>query len=130
MDCACKFTSVEFSSYYAEEGVVCHQTAPYSPQQNGVVERWNQILVGMARLMMKAKRMSTEFWGEAVSTDVFSLNWSPTKALEERTPYEAWYGRMPNVAFLRTFGCFGHMKNTKPFLGKLAERNTLMVFLG
>ena len=43
-----KFTSVEFAAYCADQGVVRHHTAPYSPQQNGVVERWNQTVVGMA----------------------------------------------------------------------------------
>jgi hypothetical protein len=40
--------------------VVRHHTAPYSPQLNGVVERRNPA-VGMARSMMKAKGMPTEF---------------------------------------------------------------------
>ena len=48
--------------------MVQHHTALYSPQQNDVVERRNQTVVGMARSMMKAKKMSTEFWGEAVTT--------------------------------------------------------------
>jgi transposase InsO family protein len=61
MDCGDKFTSLEFATYCADEGVVRHHTTPYSPQQNGMVERWNQTVVGMARSMMKAKAMPTEF---------------------------------------------------------------------
>jgi hypothetical protein len=125
-----EFTSVEFTTYCADQGVVRHLTAPYSLQQNGVVERRNQTIVGMARSMLKAKRMPTAFWGEAVSTAVFILNRSPTKALKDKTPYEAWYGRQPDVSFLRTFGCIGHVKNTKPFIGKLEDRSSRMVLLG
>jgi transposase InsO family protein len=43
-----EFTSVEFAQYYAGEGVGRHLTAPFSPQQNGVVERRNQTIMGMA----------------------------------------------------------------------------------
>ena len=43
-----EFTSVEFATYCADQGVGQHHTAPYSPQQNGVVERRNQTVVGMA----------------------------------------------------------------------------------
>ncbi|CAA0840906.1 cysteine-rich RLK (RECEPTOR-like protein kinase) 8, partial [Striga hermonthica] len=111
-------------------GVVRHHTAPYSPQQNGVVERRNQTVVGMARSMMKAKGIPVEFWGEAVSTAVFILNRAPTKALKGMTPFEAWHGRQPDVSFLRTFGCIGHVKKTKPFMSKLEDRSTPMVFLG
>jgi hypothetical protein len=95
-----------------------------------MVERWNQTVIGMARSMMKAKAMPVDFWGEAVSTAVFILNHSPIKALEGWTQFEAWHGRKPNVAFLRTFGCIVHVKNIKPGLGKLEDRSTPMVFLG
>lgn len=121
MDRGSEFTSVEFVAYCMDEGVVHHHTAPYSPQQNGVVQRRNQTVVGMARSMMKAKKMPAE---------VFILNRAPTKALKGRTAYEVWHRRKPNIAFLRTFGCIGHVKNTKPFLGKLEDRSTPMVFLG
>jgi transposase InsO family protein len=51
-----KFTSVEFATYCADKGVVRHLSAPYLPQQNGVVERRNQTIVGMARGMLKGKK--------------------------------------------------------------------------
>ena len=56
-----EFTSMEFAAYCADQGVVRHHTAPYSSQQNGVVERRNQTMVGMARSLMKAKGMPTRF---------------------------------------------------------------------
>jgi transposase InsO family protein len=57
-----EFNSVEFGEYCAEAGVQRQLTAPYSPQQNGVVERRNQTVVGMARSMMKAKGLPGMFW--------------------------------------------------------------------
>ena len=33
-----EFTSVEFAEYYVDQGVVRHHIAPYSPQQNSMVE--------------------------------------------------------------------------------------------
>ena len=125
-----EFTSVEFGLYCAGHSVEHHLTALYSPQQNGIVERRNQTVVGMARSMLKAKKMPAAFWGEAVSTAVFILNRAPTKSLECTTPFEAWHGRKPDVSFLRTFGCVRHVKKTKPNLAKLEDRCTPMVFLG
>jgi len=54
-----EFSSMEFTVYCVDQGVGQHHTVPYSPQQNGVVERRNQTVVGMARSMMKAKGMPT-----------------------------------------------------------------------
>ena len=51
-----EFTSRAFGEYCAMEGVQRHLTAPYTPQQNGVVERRNQTVLGMARSMLKAMR--------------------------------------------------------------------------
>ena len=84
----------------------------------------------MARSMMKAKGMPAKFWGEAVTTAVFILNHAPTKALTGKTPFETWYGSKPNVSFLWTFGCIGHVRKMKPVLTKLEDRSTPMVFLG
>jgi transposase InsO family protein len=60
-----EFTATKFSEYYAELGVRHHITAPYSPQQNGVVERRNQSVVGTARCMLKARGLPGLFWGDA-----------------------------------------------------------------
>ena len=43
-----EFTLVEFVAFYADQGVVRHHTTLYLPQHNGMVERWNQTVVGMA----------------------------------------------------------------------------------
>ncbi|RVW63781.1 Retrovirus-related Pol polyprotein from transposon TNT 1-94 [Vitis vinifera] len=61
-----EFTSNEFKTYCELLGIKRHLTAPYSPQQNGVVERRNQTVVGMARSLLKSMGVPGEFWGEAV----------------------------------------------------------------
>jgi transposase InsO family protein len=58
-----EFTSTEFGEYCADHGVRHHLTAPYSPQQNSVVERRNQSMVGTARCLLKTKGIPNEFWG-------------------------------------------------------------------
>ncbi|KAK3137468.1 hypothetical protein QOZ80_5BG0452680 [Eleusine coracana subsp. coracana] len=124
-----EFTAAEFAAYCAEEGIQRHYSAPYSPQQNGVVERRNQTVVGMARALLKQRRMPAVFWGEAVVTAVYILNRSPTKALDGKTPYEAWHGRKPTVFHLRTFGCLAFAKELG-HIGKLDDRSTPGVFIG
>ena len=46
-------------------------TVPYSPQQNGVVERKNRIILDMACIMLKTKNMPQEFLVEAVDCTVY-----------------------------------------------------------
>jgi hypothetical protein len=94
------------------------------------VERRNQTIVGMARSLLKAKNMSGMFWGEAVSTAVYLLNWAPTQSVTGMTPHEAWHGARPDVTHLRTFGCIAHIKDVRPHLKKLEDRSRPMVLLG
>jgi transposase InsO family protein len=90
-ECGCKlrvlrtdnggeFTAAEFASYCVDEGVQHHYSVPYSSQQNNVVERHNQTVVGIARALLKQKGMPAVFWGEVVVTAVYILNGSPTKS--------------------------------------------------
>lgn len=59
-----EFTSVQFREYCAERGVQWQLTAPYSPQQNGVMERRNQTVVSMACSMLQSKNMPSALWGK------------------------------------------------------------------
>jgi transposase InsO family protein len=124
-----EFTTAEFTSYCADEGVQHHYSAPYSPQQNDVVERRNQTVVGMAQALPKQRGMSAVFWGEAMMTVVYILNRSPTKALNGRTSYEAWHGRKPAVSHLRVFGCLTYGMELD-HIGKLDDRSIPGVFIG
>ena len=125
-----EFTARTFADYCAEEGVQRHLTAPYTPQQNGVVERRNQTVMGTARSMMKGMSLPSWFWGEAVNTAVFTLNRAPTQSVDGKMPYEVWFDTKPPVHFLRTFYCVAHIKATGKYLAKLDDRSTPMVFVG
>jgi hypothetical protein len=125
-----EFNSTEFREYCEERGIKHYTTTPYTPQQNGVVERRNQNVVEMARCLIKSMGMPSYFWAEAVTTAVYILNRVPTRSLKGVTPYEAWHGRKPNVEHMRTFGCTVHVKNVGPGITKLSDRSTPMVFVG
>ena len=95
-----EFTSNEFQNYCKDRGIKRHFTNAYTPQQNGVTERMNRTLMGMARSMMQFKGLSSSYWAEAVHIAVYLWNRSPTASLDGVTPYEAWYGYKPKVKHL------------------------------
>ncbi|KAI3813170.1 hypothetical protein L1987_17887 [Smallanthus sonchifolius] len=125
-----EFTSNEFSQYCKDNGIARQLTAPYSPQQNGVVERRNRTMLSTTRSMLKAMKMPQNFWGEEVRHAIYVLNRVPTKALKDSTPYEALKGRKPNLEYLRIFGCVAYSKVPSQHLKKLDDRSIPMVYLG
>jgi hypothetical protein len=46
-----------FAEYSFEHGVQRHLTAPYTPEQNDIIKRRNQLVLGMTRSMLKAMSM-------------------------------------------------------------------------
>ncbi|GKE18184.1 zinc finger, CCHC-type containing protein [Tanacetum coccineum] len=123
-------TSNEFTQYCKENGIAQQLTAPYLPQQNGVVERRNMTIMSTTRCMMKATNMPQNFWVEAVRHAIYILNSVPTKALEDITPYEAIKQRKPNLENLRVFGCIAYAKVPSQHLTKLDDKSSKMVYLG
>lgn len=58
-----------------------------------------------------------------MKTAVYLLNRAPTKSLNGKTPYEAWFGRKPKVKHIRMFGCTAFAKKLGPGVNKLAGRS-------
>nr|GEY71424.1 ribonuclease H-like domain, reverse transcriptase, RNA-dependent DNA polymerase [Tanacetum cinerariifolium] len=121
-----EFTSNEFMQYCKENGIARQLTAPYSQQQNRVVERRNRTIMSTTRCMMKATSMPQNFWAEAVRHAIYILNSVPTKALEDITPYETIKQRKLNLETLKVFGCIAYAKVPSQHLTKLDDRSIKM----
>lgn len=71
-----------------------------------------------------------KMWGEAIRLSVYILNRVPTRALSKLTPYEARYGRKPNLSYVRVFGCLAYMKTAGKYIQKLEDRSKRVINLG
>ena len=56
-----EFTSNLFFVFCSEGGIKHYTTTPYTPQQNGVVERRNQSVVEMPRCLLKTMKVPSVF---------------------------------------------------------------------
>lgn len=59
--------------------------------------------MNLARSMMIEKEVPREFWLEAVNWVVHLMNQSPTIAVRDRTPKEAWSNLKPSVKHFKVF---------------------------
>ena len=107
-----------------------HQTsAPYTPQQNGLVERKNRTLVDMINAMLMHAKLPTNLWGEALLTACHVHNRIPSKKTKT-SPYEIWKGRNPNLSYWRLRGCIAYYRVPNPKRTKLGPRALKSVFVG
>jgi hypothetical protein len=55
--------------------------------------------------MLHEKELPKKLWVEALNTSVYLLNILPTRALQKRPSFEAWFGYKPDLQHLKIFGC-------------------------
>ena len=126
-----EYTSNEFEDYLKKKGIRKEMTVPYSPQQNGVAERMNRTLVESARSMIAHANLPNTFWADAVHTAAYVRNILLTAAVKEnKTPFECWYGRKPNISHIRVFGCMAYAHISTDRRRKLDPKATKMRFVG
>ncbi|XP_061998818.1 uncharacterized protein LOC133716093 [Rosa rugosa] len=125
-----EFKNASFSNYFHELGVSHEFSAPITPQQNGIVERKNRVLLDMARVMLHAAGLSTNFWAEAISTACYTINRVFFRPGTDQTAYELWKGKKPNVGYFHIFGSPCYILRDREHLGKFDARSDDGVFLG
>ena len=124
-----EYINKEMEDYLRKNGIEHQVTVPYSPQQNGVAERKNRYIMEMTRCMLVDSNLNEKFWGEAVITATYIQNRLPSKSVE-KTPYELWKGRKPNLKHLRVFGSKVFCYIPKEKRTKLDEKAEEGIFVG
>nr|GEX98927.1 retrotransposon protein, putative, Ty1-copia subclass [Tanacetum cinerariifolium] len=122
-----EYISQEFKDYLKAYGIVQQLTPPYTPQHNGVSERRNRTLLDMVRSMMNLTTLPLSFWDYALESVARILNMVPTKKVDE-TPYELWFGKVPNLSYLKVWGFEALVKRDTP--EKLQQRSVKCICIG
>ncbi|KAK8686134.1 hypothetical protein V6N13_125161 [Hibiscus sabdariffa] len=104
-----EYLSQDFDELLKECGIVSQLTPPGTPQWNGVSKRRNRTLLDMVRSMMSHSDLPTSLWGHALETAAFTLNRVPSKSVQ-KTPYEMWTRKCPNMSFMKIWGCKAYVK--------------------
>jgi transposase InsO family protein len=69
-----KFRNSRFETICHDLGLEHQFSSPYTPPQNGIVERKNRTLCEMARTMLVEHRTLRRFWAKAVNTVCYVSN--------------------------------------------------------
>jgi len=126
-----EFKNSSFIDYCNEHAVDHNFSAPRTPQQNEVVERKNRTLEDMTRTMLIASGLPRNFWAEPLNTSCYIINRCMIRPILNKTPYELFKGRKPNIMHLKIFGCKCYVHNNgKDALGKFDPRSDEAIFHG
>ncbi|GKF05577.1 retrovirus-related pol polyprotein from transposon TNT 1-94, partial [Tanacetum coccineum] len=101
-----EFVNEVLTQYYESVGIFHQTLVPRTPQQNGVVKRWNRTLVEAAWTMLIFSKAPMFLWAELV------------------------HDKKPNLTFFRVFGALCYPTNDNEDLGKLQPTTDIGIFIG
>jgi transposase InsO family protein len=125
-----EFKNSQIDGFLEEEGIKHEFSSPYTPQQNGVLERKNRTLIDMARTMLEEYKTSDRFWAGTINIACYSINRLYLHRILKKTSYELITGKRPNVSYFRVFvsKCFILVKRGRNF--KFAPKSVEGFLLG
>ncbi|KAK9055823.1 hypothetical protein SSX86_026908 [Deinandra increscens subsp. villosa] len=125
-----EFVNQKVQKLFEENGTFHRISCPYTPQQNGRVERKHRHIVETGLTMLFHAKLNINLWVEAFSSAVFIINRIPSKILEGNSPFEVLFKYKPDYNMFKPFGCRVYPL-LRPYAGhKLAPRSIPCIFLG
>jgi len=101
-----EYQSKAFQDFLREKGIKPEESIPYIHQQNGDAERFWGYSFDSARALLLGADLDKGYWGWALLFATYVRNRTLTTALpNNKTPYEVFYGKKPDLSTIRTFGC-------------------------
>lgn len=126
-----EFGSNDLAQFLSEKGIIHERSAPYTPEQNGRIEREIRTIKDSTRTMLESKDLPESLWEMAVSFACYVRNRVLDKQSPEITAYEAMFKRKPIVSHIRIFGSDAYVNVPKvKRKGTWDTRGKRLIFVG
>lgn len=100
--------------------ISARQSDAYTPQQNGLAERFNRTLLESMRATLQDTGLNKRLWNEIIKTSALVLNQIPSHK-SKSSPYKLFKGRSLPLSFFKPIG----MKLTYYILPERSKSKTL-----
>ena len=97
-----EYMGKEFQDICTKSGIIHETTSPYTPEHNGIAERYNRTLQEGALTLRHNAGLSCRFWVSAIHTVNFVRN-HILHSLLGISPHEAFWGIRSRVNWFRTY---------------------------
>ena len=133
-----------FHTFCKEEGIEQIESLPYSPEQNGAIERAGKAISERARSLIIDAKIPKELWPEAYKAATYMLNRTPTQITNPDNPSKhKWiipiqqmhalttgYNVRPNLANLHVYGCRAYVKRSEQDIGSRHDKMEPRALIG
>eukprot|EP00833_Pecoramyces_ruminatium_P014940 jgi/Orpsp1_1/1188972/evm.model.d7180000068605.1 len=125
-----EFNNKKIKQFCKENGIYKDFSPPYNPENNGLVERFNQTIISSSKTMIYWSKMSDNFWDYAIKYANYIFNKVPHNSINNKIPDEIYYKKKANINHVRVFGCVTYYKDYSQNKHKFAPNSKKGVFLG
>ena len=130
IDGAAEFRSSTFKDFTDAVGIGVEYSPPYVHEYNGVAEAYNKKLMRVTRGLLLQTSLPLTCWSWAVQHAATILSYWPHTFLSYSTPYESFYGHIPKLDHLKTFGCKVLVPVPKHNRNKIGPQRKDCIYLG
>ncbi|GFU45191.1 retrovirus-related Pol polyprotein from transposon TNT 1-94 [Trichonephila clavipes] len=124
-----EFCNKDMDNFLTELGIKHEVTNSYTPEMNGVAERFNLTALDGIKTLLKSSEVPHKFWGEALLCFTYAWNRICHKD-SNKTPFEKYSGRKPLVLHLIPFGCLAYAGVPKQIRKKFDMRAKMGIMMG
>ena len=113
--------------------ITTERSPPYTPEMNGVAERYIQKIMNETRTILRDLNRDKRFWPLAMKFAERIINIMPTTALEGSTPSKEWYGENePSTDLWQLPLCTAYAfdERTKDKRKALRDRREKLIYAG
>ena len=125
-----EYVNKDLIGWCHNKGIELQTTAPHTPEQNGVAERWNRTVLELSRAMLISRDMPSELWPEAMNYATYIRNRAYTRAIPDMTPYQKWTGDKPDISHIQEFGRIVWVMDEQINPSKLEPKANKHIFVG
>jgi hypothetical protein len=129
MDNAGEFTSKVFNDYCMTLGIKVEHSVPHVHTQNGLAKSLIKRIKLIARPLLQNCLLPTSCWGHAVLHAAALIQLRPS-AINEESPLAMVRGVIPNISYLRRFGCDVYVPIPPPQRTAMGAQRKLGVYVG
>lgn len=125
-----EFCSKDFEKFLTTRGIRIQRRNTYSPEMNGVAERFNRSAIESVRTLLMECKLPKALWSELLHTYVHVKNRFPHMGVRGEIPYKAWTNKDFSEGYLRKMDSLVFVHEKGKVKSKLEPRAKMGILVG